>query len=121
MNVVALYQSGKKWSWTLNADIGKQADATWHGLSVQGRHAFTERDAVTGRAEYLTDEGGRVFGQSMTACSLTLGYSRALGDHYSTRVEYRHDLATEDVFAASEPGEVDGSEGTLAVAVIVSF
>lgn len=105
---------------------GPDEDASWQGVAGYARYQLTDWYALAGRAEYFDDadgirtgvRAGRGIGR-VGLWELTLTNEFKVYKDLITRLEYRHDHATENVFTAGS--STDNTQDTLSAEVIYPF
>lgn len=85
---------------SLNADFGRERQATWFGASLSGRYSPREWLNLSARAELFSDpDGARLAvldGTQVVEGTVTVGVP--VMNHAELRAEVRHDIATRAVF-----------------------
>jgi len=106
---------------------GPDEDASWQGVAGYARYQFNDWYALAGRAEYFDDSDGvrtgvRTGARAATSVGLwelTLTNEFKVYKDLITRLEYRHDHASDAVFAAGS--SFDNTQDTLSAEVIYPF
>ena len=115
---IMLYNpAGSKWAYTFNVDYVQQASAKLGGLSAQAKYTINPKSYAAFRGEFLLDDDFL----GTNAYSLTAGYTHLFSKYFQTRVEYRHDFASQDVFANDRVGTFKANQGTFLISAIVSY
>jgi hypothetical protein len=102
--------------------VEDQEDATWHGIAGYARYQFLDWYALAGRAEYFADFDGVRTATGVgdiRVWEFTLTNEFKVYKDLITRLEYRHDHASEAVFAAGS--SVDNTQDTFSAEVIYPF
>lgn len=75
-----------------------------HGGAVYARYQFTPKVALSGRAEYLSDNGGMFSGisQALKEHTLTFDYKPKPEEGFLVRVEWRRDFSNQPYFLTRE-------------------
>lgn len=135
LDIVLGYNPTDKLSLKLNYDYGHEQDAvsegpdedaSWQGIAGYARYQFNDWYALAGRAEYFDDSdgvrtgvrGGMGVGR-VGLWELTLTNEFKVYKDLITRLEYRHDHASDAVFAAGS--SFDNTQDTLSAEVIYPF
>ena len=129
IDLVASYQPVDPLQLKLNFDYGTEQkgvllsrdNASWVGLAGYARYAVNDRWALASRLEWFHDaDGGRpafnpaavganalngVTGTDLNLWEITLTNEVKLNKHLIGRLEYRHDQASEWVFARGDLGQ----------------
>ncbi len=135
IDVVLGYNPTDKLSLKLNYDYGHEQDAvsespsedaSWQGVAGYARYQFNDWYALAGRAEYFADEDGIRTGVraangvgDVRLWELTLTNEFKVYKDLITRLEYRHDHASDAVFSAGSSR--DNTQDTLSMEVIYPF
>lgn len=107
VDFLATYKPFEKWTFMVNADYGHEEDvlapkkdAAWSGVAGYAKYDFNNWLSLASRTEYFNDrQGARVVSGTMEELweqTLTLEV-RPFKD-LITRLEYRHDQSTSDIF-----------------------
>ena len=101
-------------------------DASWQGVAGYARYQFNDWYALAARAEYFNDEDGVRTGVrssrgvgSVNLWELTLTNEFKVYKDLITRLEYRHDHASDAVFSAGS--STDNTQDTISAEVIYPF
>ena len=130
IDVVLGYNPTDRLSLMLNYDYGQEEDATiedtengtWHGVAGYARYQFNDRYALALRGEYFADFDGVRTGTGVgdiRLWELTLTNEFRLYEDLITRLEYRHDHATNAVFTDSSGAK--NTQDTISVEVVYPF
>lgn len=130
-DLVVTYNATDSLSFMINYDYGTQdllptGDQKWSGIAAYARWAgvMSENCAVAIRYENVDDKDdfmfltGKVTGQKVQEITLT-GEHKVAGN-ILLRLEYRHDMADEDIFS-DEGGNFTDTQDRVIVGVIYSF
>ena len=142
LDIVASYQPMDPLQLKLNFDYGWEHDGTrlpnagqeknasWTGLAGYARYQLCEKAALALRAEWLHDADGirtaftsglnGVTGTDLQILEYTVTGEYKLTDHLLTRLEYRHDQASEHIFRNDDVGQ-RAYQDTLSMEVIAPF
>jgi hypothetical protein len=121
IDLVALYNMNDRWAFTGNLDFGTQDGADWYGLSGQAKYTVNPKSYIAGRAEWFTDNSGFRTGADTTFFGITLGYAYMWHKNFQTRVEYRHDFATDSIFPEDGGRSTSGSQPRFLISAIASY
>src|SRR3989338_6849913 len=123
VDVVLGYNPTDQLSLKLNYDFGYEEDAVsefknsqWQGVAAYARYQWNDWYATAVRGEYFLDYGGARTGSLATDLrlwELTFTNEFKVYKDLITRLEYRHDFASEPVFAEHEG--TDNEQNTVAV------
>lgn len=108
---------------TVSSDV---ADAGWTGFMVMCHYDFNEWLGLTGRFDMVDDADGYLFGtdpvsgNAFSRNSITVAPTFVLGDGLGALVEYRMDMAGEDVFMDAD-NALTGSRSTIAFEMTYTF
>lgn len=134
LDVVLGYNPCEKLALKLNYDYGQEQDATienienatWHGVAGYARYQFTDWYALALRSEYFADfDGIRTGVRSANGVTDGRFWEFTLTNEFKvykdliTRLEYRHDHASDNVFAAGS--STDNTQDTVSAEVIYPF
>lgn len=135
LGIVAGWNPTDRLSLKLAYDYGHEQDAvvedtesaSWQGVAGYARYQFNDWYALAGRAEFFNDEDGVRTGvrtgaraaASVNLWELTLTNEFKVYKDLITRLEYRHDHASDAVFAAGS--SFDNTQDTLSAEVIYPF
>ncbi|MCM8811478.1 MAG: porin [Candidatus Omnitrophica bacterium] len=134
LDVVLGYNPCERLSLKLNYDYGQEHDATiedledasWHGVAGYARYQFNDWYALALRSEYFVDYDGIRTGVraangvgDVGLWELTVTNEFKLYKDLITRLEYRHDHATNSVFASG--GGTDNTQDTISLEAIYPF
>ena len=105
---------------------GPDEDASWQGVAGYARYQFTDWYALALRSEYFDDSDGVRTGVrgglgvgSVDLWEITLTNEFKVYKDLITRLEYRHDHASDAVFSAGS--STDNTQDTLSAEVIYPF
>jgi hypothetical protein len=99
IDAVAVQKINDKLTVNLNADFGKQGDASWYGASLMAKYDLSPKMGIAVRGEYFGDpDGARIGVAEVNYMEATVGVSHKCGDNAEFRAEVRADMASEDVF-----------------------
>jgi hypothetical protein len=103
-----------------NFEYGKEGAARWWGAAAYAKLQATPSWALAARYEYVDDtEGGfMTIGAKLQSVTVTGDYT--IAGALKARLEYRTDLAGEDLFETDD-GSMRGSQTTFTVGVVYSF
>jgi putative OmpL-like beta-barrel porin-2 len=96
VDLIALYNPGGKLAYTANFDFVTQDGMNLYGLSAQAKYALNARQYIAARGEFLIDDDEAYVGTD--TFSVTLGFAHLINKYLQTRVEFRQDFASDDVF-----------------------
>lgn len=134
IDVVLGYNPNEKLSLKLNYDFGHEQDAvtedvesaSWQGVAGYARYQFNDRYALAARSEYFADFDGIRTGAraangvgDLRVWELTLTNEFKLYKDLITRLEYRHDHASDPVFSAGS--STDNTQDTFSLEMIYPF
>lgn len=134
IDFVAGYNPTDRLSFLLNVDYGWEEDAvtedledaSWWGAAGYARYRFNDRYALAARVEYFADEDGVRTGVrtsdgvgDLRLWSLTLTNEFNVYKDLITRLEVRHDWASDAVFGAGSSS--DNTQDTVSAEVIYPF
>lgn len=135
LDVVLGYNPTDKLSLKLNYDYGHESDAvsegpdenaSWQGIAGYARYQVNDWYAIAGRAEYFADEDGVRTGVraangvgDVRLTEFTLTNEFKVYKDLITRLEYRHDHASDAVFNAGSSR--DNTQDTFSAEVIYPF
>lgn len=108
------------WEQNENQGIGGKDAELW-GLAGYAKYNVNEAMYLALRAEYMDDSDGMAWAaadNSLLEFTATLGYTWTEG--LTTRVEFRHDDADEDMFP-DKGGRLEDSQDTIALEVMYTF
>lgn len=115
----------------LNGDYGTQESAAlpgtgdnnakWYGLAAYVHYDATDKTGVTLRGEVFRDGNGFRTGSEMTAWEMTATAAYKLTNNMETRLEYRHDASSADVFDKEGSPASKGNQDTVGVQVLYTF
>lgn len=135
IDVVLGYTPNDQWAFKLNYDYGHEEDgvsegpdenASWQGVAGYARYQVNDWYAIAARAEYFADEDGvrtnvrannGVGDVRLTEFTLTNEFK--VYKDLITRLEWRHDQASNAVFNAG--ASRDNSQDTISAEVIYPF
>ena len=106
---------------TPNAD-----DASWTGMMVMCHYTVNDWLGATCRFDMVNDSDGELFGfapgttEGFNRSSITLAPTFVLGEGLGALIEYRMDMASEDVFLDAD-NAATGSESTVAFEMTYTF
>lgn len=121
-DVVANYNPGGKMAYTANLDYGQQSGSLWYGISLLSKYTLTPKSFLAARAEWLRDDNGALFGQSMDAYTLTAGYTYVFNKYFQTKAELRYDLnGGGPFFAGGAFPDARNSQSTFLVSTVLSY
>ncbi len=135
-SVVGAYNPTDRLGFKLAYDYGIEQDAvseapdenaSWQGVAGYARYQFNDWYALAGRAEFFNDEDGVRTAvrtgprgaASVDLWALTLTNEFKVYKDLITRLEYRHDHASEGVFTAGS--SFDNTQDTISAEVIYPF
>ncbi len=103
-------------------------DAGWNGFMVMSHYDFTDMVGLTVRYGSFTDSDGIVFGwvdsngapAELTRSALTIAPTFVLGNGMGALIEYRMDMAGEDIYVDGD-GEPTGNLSTVAFEMTYVF
>jgi hypothetical protein len=114
-------------SLALNFDYGWAKDdagdnKTWTGIAAYAKIAPTDKLAFIPRVEWYDDKDGFTMGTTQIMKEVTLTGEYKLSDSLLTRLEYRSDWSTEDMFASdtSTVANTD-TQDTITLGVVYMF
>jgi hypothetical protein len=134
VDVVLGYNPTDRLNFKLNYDYGHEQDAvtedaesaSWQGVAGYARYQFNDWYALAVRGEYFDDADGVRTGVrasrgsgSVRLSELTLTNEFKVYKDLITRLEYRHDHASDAVFNAGS--SADNTQDTISVEVIYPF
>jgi hypothetical protein len=107
MDIVATVKPMDKLTLVANYDYGDEeypdiGMASWQGLALVGNYDFTDRFSAATRWEFFLDNEGTRTGVDQTLWEMTWTAKYLFTQHFSGRLEYRHDNSDEDVFASGD-------------------
>jgi hypothetical protein len=97
-----------------------QSSAPSHagGGAGYARYQWTKRNALAGRAEYLSDPDGLFSGTSQALKEFTGTYEFKVADGMLTRLEYRRDWSNVPFFLTNKVGVLSSHQDTLTVGMV---
>ncbi len=99
VDAVVTKKLGDKLALNLNADFGKDGDATWYGAAAMVRAQVSPHLNVVGRVEHFRDpDGGRLGVADVAVSEVTAGVGVPVGHSAEFRFEGRVDLASKELF-----------------------
>jgi hypothetical protein len=103
----------------LNADFGKDGDATWFGAAAMARLTINPNLNLAARAEHFRDPDGARTGvaDGVALTEVTVGAGVPVGGGAEFRFEARLDLADADIF----DGGASSTQGTATAAALAWF
>jgi hypothetical protein len=127
------YVASPKWTFVMNGDYwhqpqfllapaGPAVSANVGGLCGYARRTLNKKQALTLRAEFLSDpEGAAGTGAAQTIWETTLTFEHRWNKYAVTRLEYRHDSSDVAVFPKEVPGAFAHGQDTLGASLILSY
>jgi hypothetical protein len=126
-DLIATIKPVDKFTLLLNYDYGHEegaignASAQWQGFSAVGNYDLTDRWSAALRGEWFEDTNGTRTGLRQTLWETTVTAKYLVTQHFSTRLEYRHDESNKDhVFVAGKDKATPGQD-LIAVAFTYLF
>ncbi len=106
----------------LNADYGKEGNASWYGVAAMGRYQVSRQLRLALRAEYFGDPDGTRTSRmppdaDLSVTEITANFGLPLGDHVELKLEGRVDIASKDVFGTP----ADKTQPTVQFAALAWF
>ncbi|HEX8698635.1 MAG TPA: porin [Myxococcaceae bacterium] len=129
-DVVAVYKVTSALSVGVSADVGRQQvpgaeAALWYAAGLNARVQLSGPVALAARAEFVKDRDGLISGVAQTLTEGTLTLEVKPAEHFTFKLEARHDRSTEDVFShrttTEEGTPVLKSAQTLVVAGATAY
>ena len=111
---------GEKFTVMGNFDYGKEGDVKWWGVAAYAKLQAAANWALAGRYEYIDDTEGGFMLLGTKAQTITVTSDHLIAGGLRARLEYRTDLADDDVFP-DEDGTFKDSQTTLTVGLVYSF
>ena len=122
VDVILAYNPNAKWSHSFNIDYGQQSSSLWYGISAMSKYTLDKKSYVAGRAEWLRDDKGALFGTSADAYSLSADYVRFINKYLQLRAEIREDFnGGTPLFVGDAPGKTKKNQGSILISAIVSY
>ncbi len=129
-DAVLIYNPTAKLSLMANYDYGHDRlfgstnSVHWSGIAGYIKYAMNEKWSVAGRGEYFNDHDGFETGATQNLSEFTVTLQRMLASKIISRLEFRRDMSSADVFPyRSGPpayGPMD-SQNTVTVGLIYAF
>ena len=127
-DLIVTFNATDSLSFMINYDYGTQdllptGDQKWSGIAAYARLAgvMSENCAIAIRYENVDDDDGFMFGTlDNKVQEITLTGEHKVAGNMLLRLEYRHDMADEDIFE-DEGGKVSDTQDRVIVGVIYSF
>lgn len=129
LDVVASYAPSDRLAFKINYDYGHeedgaiegQKDTYWSGVAGYARYQWNDWYATAIRGEYFVDADGIRTAQNrdVRLWELTLTNEFKVYRDLISRLEYRHDFASEKIF--TDGGGVDRTQDTVSVEMIYPF
>lgn len=101
--------------WANAAPGESSAPAHLGGGAAYARYQWTKRNAIAGRAEYMSDPDGLFSGTSQALKEFTGTYEFKVADGMLTRLEYRRDWSNVPFFLTNKVGVLSSHQDTLTV------
>ncbi len=123
-DLVVTWDVTEDWSVGTNFDYGIYDapigdDLNWWGVAGYARYDVNEDMYLALRAEYFDDERWVVAGDDVNIFEVTFTLGYTVTEGLLTRLEFRHDDASEDIFM--DDNGFEDTQNTLAVEVVYSF
>jgi hypothetical protein len=129
-DTVLIYNPNAKLSLMANYDyghdhlMGSATSVHWSGIAGYVKYAMNDKWSVAGRGEYFNDHDGFETGTTQNLSEFTFTLQRMLASKIISRLEFRRDMSSADVFPyRSGPpsyGPTD-SQNTVTVGLIYAF
>jgi hypothetical protein len=104
--------------WRNEAPARSSAPSHVAGGAVYARYQFTQKVAVAGRAEYLSDRGGLFSGLTQALKETTATFDYKLGDGFLMRYEWRRDFSNQPSFLTDTQGLLSKEQNTASVGLV---
>ncbi len=104
--------------WRNEAPARSSAPSHVIGGAVYARYQFTQKIAVAGRAEYLSDRGGLFSGLTQALKETTATFDYKLGDGFLMRYEWRRDFSNQPSFLTDTQGLLSKEQNTASVGLV---
>jgi hypothetical protein len=91
------------------------------GGAAYARYQFTDKVALAGRAEYLSDRGGLFSGLTQALKETTATFDYNLADGFVMRYEWRRDLSNQPSFLTDTQNVLSKEQNTATVGLIWWF
>jgi hypothetical protein len=88
------------------------------GGAAYVQYQFSPRQAIAGRAEYLSDRGGMFSNATQALKEVTATYRANFGDGFAAFLEYRRDWSNIPYFITSNPAAPSTHQDTLGVGLV---
>lgn len=123
-DLVVTWDVTEDWSVGANFDFGTYDapvgnDLDWMGIAGYARYDVNEDMYLALRAEYFDDERWVVAGDDVNIFEVTFTLGYTVTEGLLTRLEFRHDDASEEIFM--DDNGFEDTQNTLAVEVVYSF
>lgn len=131
-DTIISYTPDAKWAFAINGDYGRDRESTggpvadWWGPAGYVKYALGANDNLAVRYEYYDDpEGLTLFGgygfNGGHAQEVTTTYTHMIAGSLMTRLEYRHDFASEPIFQKGAVPNAVKNQDTVTVGMVYSF
>jgi hypothetical protein len=116
MSVEGDYVISREWA---NAAPGESsAPSHVDGGAAYARYQLTQKMALGGRTEYLSDRGGLFSGTTQALKEFTGTYEYKFGEGFLTRVEYRRDWSNVPFFLTNKPGVLSPNQPSVTLGMV---
>jgi hypothetical protein len=116
MSVEGDYVISREWA---NAAPGESsAPSHVDGGAAYARYQLTQKMALGGRTEYLSDRGGLFSGTTQALKEFTGTYEYKFGEGFLTRVEYRRDWSNVPFFLTNKPGVLSQNQPSVTLGMV---
>ncbi len=129
-DTVLIYNPTAKLSLMANYDyghdrlFGSSTSVHWSGIAGYIKYAMNDKWTVAGRGEYFNDHDGFETGATQNLSEFTFTLQRMLASKLMSRLEFRRDMSSADVFPyrSGPPGfGPTDSQNTVTVGLIYAF
>jgi len=104
--------------YVINRVFSESAPAHVDGGAAYARYQLTSKNAIAGRAEYLSDRGGLFSGTTQALKETTFTYEYKVADGFLMRTEWRRDFSNRPFFRGDTPGILKCDQNTATVGLV---
>lgn len=125
-----IFDSYVTWNATSNLTLAAEADyvinrifshstpAHVDGGAAYARYQLTSKNAIAGRAEYLSDRGGLFSGTTQALKETTLTYEYKFAEGFLMRTEWRRDFSNVPFFRTDSVGKLSDQQNTATIGLV---
>jgi hypothetical protein len=107
--------------YVINRIFSNSAPQHVGGGAAYARFQITSKNALAGRAEYLSDRGGLFSGVTQALKETTLTYEYKFADGFLARTEWRRDFSNQPFFLTDVPNVLKKEQNTATLGLIWWF